>query len=88
MLLAGAGNCCNQDKYEKKKKKILKVYFYSFLSRYQISLETQMRGSDFIFGWVNLLYFKCQKLNFEHGGSCIDSPDLMKKKKSNNKSKT
>ena len=26
------------------------------LSRYQIGLETQMRGNDFIFDYVNLLY--------------------------------
>ena len=30
--------------------------FDSFLSRYQMGLETQMRGSDFVFDCVNLLY--------------------------------
>ena len=46
-----------------------------------------MRGSDFIFDCVNLLYCKCHKINFTRDGSYIDSPDLIKKEKSNNKSK-
>ena len=40
-----------------------------------------MRGSDFIFGFVNLLYHKCHKINFKQGGSYIDSPDWTEKKK-------
>ena len=39
--------------------------FDSALSRYQISLETQMKESDFIFDCVNLLYCKCHKINFK-----------------------
>ena len=35
--------------------------FQSLLSRYQIGLETSMKGSDFVFDCVNLLYYKCQK---------------------------
>ena len=31
------------------------------------------------------MYYKCQKVKFKHGGSY--SPDWIKKKKSNNKSK-
>ena len=38
----------------------IKEIFESLLSRYQIGLETLMRGSDFIFDGVNLLYYKCQ----------------------------
>ena len=34
-----------------------------------------MKGSDFIFNYVNLLYYKCHKVNPNHGGSYIDSPD-------------
>ena len=41
-----------------------------------------MRGSHFIFDSVQLLYCKCHKINFKHGGSYIDSPDWIKKKKS------
>ena len=39
-----------------------------------------MRGSDFIFDWISLLYYKCHERNFKHGGSYIDSPDWAKKK--------
>ena len=35
--------------------------FQSLLSRYQIGLETSMKGSDFVFDCVNSLYYKCQK---------------------------
>ena len=40
-----------------------------------------MRGSDFIFESVQLLYYKCLEKNFKRGGSHIDSPDCIKKKK-------
>ena len=40
-----------------------------------------MRGSDFIFDLVQLLYYKCNKIVFKRGGSYIDSPDWIKYKK-------
>ena len=49
--------------------------FESLLSRYQIGLETSMRGSDFLFDSVQLLYYKCNKIKFKRGGLYIDSPD-------------
>ena len=52
--------------------------FLSLLSKYQISLETTMGCSDFIFDCVNLMYYKCHKINFNRGGSYIDSPDCLK----------
>ena len=55
--------------------------FESLLFRYYIGLETQMRGSDFIFDCVNLMHYKCFQVNFKSGGSYIDSPDWIKKKK-------
>ena len=33
------------------------------LSRYQIGLETSMKGSDFAFNCVHLLYCKCNEIN-------------------------
>ena len=51
------------------------------------NLETSMKGSGFIFDSVQLMYYKCHNVNFERNGSYIDSPDCIKKKKSNNKSK-
>ena len=60
---------------------VVNELFQSLLSRYQIGLETSMRGSDFIFDLVQLLYYKCHKINFKDSGSYIDSPDWIKKKK-------
>ena len=46
-----------------------------------------MRGSDFIFDGVSLLYYKCHKIDFKRGGPYIDSPDCIKKKKKKEKIK-
>ena len=40
-----------------------------------------MRGRDFVFDSLHVLYYKCHKTNFKRGGSYIDSPDWIKKKK-------
>ena len=48
--------------------------FESLLNRYQIGLETSMRGSGFIFDSVYLLYNKCCRINPNRGRSHIDSP--------------
>ena len=40
-----------------------------------------MKGSGFIFDCVHSSYYKCHKINFKPGGSYIDSPDWIKKKK-------
>ena len=53
----------------------------SLRSRYQGNLGTSMRGSNFIFDSVQLMYYKCHKVNFKRGGSYIGSPDWIKKKK-------
>ena len=42
-----------------------------------------MKGSKFIFDYVHSLYYKCHKINSNHGEACIDSPDWIKKKSSN-----
>ena len=60
---------------------VTKEIFESLLSKYQIGLETSMRGSDSILYSVNLLDYKCYKINFKRGGSYLDSPDSIKKKK-------
>ena len=49
--------------------------FKTPLSRYQNNFETSMRRSNFIFDPVQLLYYKCHKVNFRRGGSYVDSPD-------------
>ena len=39
-----------------------------------------MKGSKFVFDYVHLLYYKCHKINPNHDGSYIDSPDWIKNK--------
>ena len=46
-----------------------------------------MGGSDFIFDGVNLLYYRCLKINFKRSGSYIDSADWIKKATINPKDK-
>ena len=46
----------------------------SLRSKYQENLETSMKGSNFIFDSVHLMYCKCHKVNFVRGGPYIDSP--------------
>ena len=48
---------------------VVNELFESLLSRYQVGLEISMRGIDFIFDSVQLMYYKCHKINFKHGGS-------------------
>ena len=40
-----------------------------------------MKGSNFIFDSVDLLYYKFYKISLNRGGSYIDSPDRLKNKK-------
>ena len=42
---------------------VVNELFESLLSRYRIGLETSMRGSDLIFDSVQLLHYKCHKIN-------------------------
>ena len=65
---------------------IIKEIFNFFLRRYQEGLETKMKGSDFVFDNVDILYYKLHKISLNRGGPYINSPDWIKKK-SNNKSK-
>ena len=40
-----------------------------------------MTGRDFILDCVHLLYYKCQRINPNRGGSCKGFPDCIKTKK-------
>ena len=40
-----------------------------------------MKGGDFVFDYVHLLYYKCYKINVNRGVSYIDSPDWTETKK-------
>ena len=52
----------------------------SLLNRYQNNLEESMRGSESVFDYIHLLYYKCHKISPNCGGSYIDSPDWIKNK--------
>ena len=60
---------------------VIEELFHSLLSRYQIGLKASMKGSEFVFDYVHLSYYKWHKINPNRGGSYIDSPDWIKKQK-------
>ena len=60
--------------------KIIKRLVNSLKNRYQNNLES-IRGSESVFDYVKLLYYKRHKINLNCGGSYIDSPDQLKSKK-------
>ena len=58
---------------------VIKELFYSLKNRYQNNLES-MKESEFVFDYVQSLYYKCHKINLnlvDHG-SYIDSPYWLK----------
>ena len=61
---------------------VIEELFDSLKNRYQNNLES-MKGSEFVFDYVELLYYKCHKINTNCSGLYIVSP---RKQKSNNKS--
>ena len=61
---------------------IIDELFKSFLQKYQEGLEESMRGSEFIFDCVDLLYYNLQKISLNRKESWyIDSPKVLKNKK-------
>ena len=62
--------------------KLIDELFQSLLQNFQKDLEESMRGSNFYFDSVDLLYYHLQKTSLNRkGGSYIDSPERLKKKK-------
>ena len=59
---------------------VIKKPFDSLKNRYQHNLGS-MRNSKFVFDYIKLLYYGCHKINLNHGGWYIDSPDWIKNKK-------
>ena len=53
---------------------VIEGIFKSLLNRYQNNLEKAIRGSDFVFDYVYLLYYKSHKINPNRDGSYLDSP--------------
>ena len=66
---------------------IIRELFQSLLERYQEGLEESMSESEFIFESDDLLCYKLHKIRLNRGESYIDSPEWLKSKKGNNKSK-
>ena len=66
---------------------VIKEIFVSVLQKYQKGLEESMKGSEFIYDWVDLLHYKCHKISLNCGGSYIGSPKWLTNKKRNKKSK-
>ena len=60
---------------------IIEKLFESHLQRYQKDLEEKMRGSEFVFDSVDLLYYKLYKISLNRGRSYIDSLKWLKNKK-------
>ena len=60
--------------------KVIKELFDLVKNRYQNSLES-MKGSEFVFNYFQLLYYKCHRINPNCVGSYIDSPDWIKNNK-------
>ena len=61
---------------------VIKLLFRSFLQKYQENIQNKMRGSDFEFDGVNLLYYNFNKINLNRGGSYIEPAKWIKDKKS------
>ena len=59
---------------------VIKELFKSFLQRYQ-SLQEKMKGLDFDFDDVNLLYYDFNKINLNRGGSYVEFAKWIKDKK-------
>ena len=51
------------------------------MQKYQGWLENSMKGREFVFDSVDLLYYKLHKISLNRGGSYIDSLEWLKKKK-------
>ena len=60
---------------------IIEDLFKSFLQKYQEGLEESMRGSEFVYDSVDVLYYNLNKVSLSRGGSYIDSPKWLKNKK-------
>ena len=60
---------------------IISELFKSLLQRYQEGLGELMRGSEFVFNNVDVLFYHIQKISLNRDGSHVDSPKWLKNKK-------
>ena len=61
---------------------VIKELFKSFVRRYQESLQEKMRGSDFEFDGIHLLYYDFNKISLNRGGSYMKPAKWINDKKS------
>ena len=61
---------------------VIKELFKSFLQIYQEGLQEKMRGSEFEFDGIHLLYYDFNKISLNRGGSYVESAKWIKDKKS------
>ena len=59
----------------------IKDLLESFLQKYQEWLEKSMRGSEFVYDSVDVLYSNLNKVSLSRGGSNIDYPKRLKNKR-------
>ena len=60
---------------------IIEDLFESFLQKYQEGLEESMRGSEFVYDSVDVLYYNLNKVSLSRAVSYIDSPKWLENKK-------
>ena len=60
---------------------IIEDLFKSPLQKYQEGLEESMRGREFVYDSVDVLYYNLNKVSISRGGSYIDPPKWLKNKK-------
>ena len=58
---------------------VIKGFFDPIKNRYQNNLVT-IKGIDFDFGYVHLLYYQCHKINPSCDTSNVDSPNWIENK--------
>ena len=58
---------------------IIEKLFDSVLQRYQKRLEESMKGSDFVFDYVESLNYIFHKIDLKRDGSYIETPEWIKK---------
>ena len=61
---------------------VIKELFKSLLKRYQENLQKKMRGSEFGFDGVNLLYYDFNRISLNRGRSYIEPAKWIKNKRS------
>ena len=60
---------------------IINKHFSSLLTRYQIVLETSVKGSDFVFDSIDGIYYKYHRINVNRDRLYLNAPDWKKQNK-------